>query len=376
MLNFPATGPSYSQKILSLVFLIAVIGLVALASASMPFSFREMGGNEWAFFKKQLIFWGIALLVFGLVVRVELRYWQEYRWAVFFLGLLLLVLVLIPGIGKEVKGATRWINLGVMSFQSSEFMKLAMIVFIAAFIKKFEKDINEDDWAIWRILGVPLLLVGILLYFEPDLGSIFVISMIVMGMMFIAGAPWKGFLLMLLTVAIMIAALIYFEPYRWERVTAYLDPWKDALGSGYQLTQALMAFGRGEIFGVGLGNSVLKLYYLPDAHTDFVLSIFAEEMGFVGLAILLILYLALFIQMIGLGRYAAEKGQAFASALVYGVALWILIQVAVNVSMNMGMIPTKGLTLPFVSYGGSSLLMLMIGLALVIRVDKELREKY
>jgi cell division protein FtsW len=159
-------------------------------------------------------------------------------------------------------------------------------------------------------------------------------------------------------------------------VTAYLDPWKDALGSGYQLTQALMAFGRGEIFGVGLGNSVLKLYYLPDAHTDFVLSIYAEEMGFVGLSVLLMLYLALFIQMVSLGRLAAEKGQAFASALVYGVALWILIQVVVNVSMNMGMIPTKGLTLPFVSYGGSSLLMLMIGLALVIRVDKELREKH
>jgi cell division protein FtsW len=367
-------GVTHTHKILSLVFLIGLIGLLALASASMPYSFKAMNGNEWAFFSKQLIFWGIALLAFALVTRLELRFWHQKRQWIFFLGLFLLLLVFVPGLGKEVKGASRWINLGVMSFQPTEFMKLAMIVFIAGFIQKFQTTLNTDDRAIWRILFVPLLLVTVFIYFEPDLGAIVVIALIAMGMMFIAGSPLKGFALMLVAFLVMIGLMIYLEPYRLERVTAYLDPWKDALGSGYQLTQALMAFGRGELWGVGLGNSVLKLYYLPDAHTDFVLSIFVEEMGFVGLLVLMGLYFLLVVQLFSLGRMCVERGRPFESALVYGYALWIILQVFINTAMNMGLIPTKGLTLPFVSYGGSSLLMLMIGLALVVRVDREVRE--
>jgi len=260
----------------------------------------------------------------------------------------------------------------VYEFSSIRIIKMAVIIFMAGYLTRHASEVKESFQAVMR-LGLPFGLMAILLLLEPDYGSTFVVAVIIAGMLLIAGAPWKFFVLTVFPMASLLVMMMIVAPYRRSRITIFLDPWADPFDKGYQLTQALIASGRGEWFGVGMGESVQKLLYLPDAHTDFLFSIFAEEFGLIGIFLLVVLYLFILYRCFRIGRKAFNKSQFFGGLIAYGVGIWIILQTIINMGVNLGLLPTKGLTLPFMSYGGSSLLMLMIAIAFVLRVDYETR---
>jgi cell division protein FtsW len=345
------------------------IGLVMVASASMGVAQEQFGGAFY-FFGRHLVYMVIGLVLGAFAARVPMTTWHRLSWLLLIAAMLLLVAVLIPGIGRRVNGATRWIGVGPMTLQPSEFAKFAVVAFVSSYLVRRMDEVRTH----WLGFVKPMVVVSfvvLLLLAEPDFGASMVTMAAVLGMLFLAGTPLGPYAVLISVVAIAGGLLVWLEPYRLQRVLSFTDPWAHAYDSGYQLTQSLIAFGRGEWFGVGLGKSVQKLFYLPEAHTDFVLAVFAEEFGFVGVLLLISLFWLLVRSAMRIGQQAELREAFYGACMAYGIAIVLGMQALVNIGVNMGLFPTKGLTLPLVSYGGSSLVMVFIMLGVLLRIDTE-----
>ncbi|MBB3191606.1 putative lipid II flippase FtsW [Halomonas cerina] len=350
-----------------------LMGWVMVTSASTEVA-SSLTGNAWHFSLRHGVFVAGSLGVALLVLQVPLAWWKVNGPLLLLLGLALLALVLV--VGHEVNGSRRWLSVPGVPFnlQASEVAKLCLIVYLAGYLERFLPQVRREWGAFLRPLAV-MALMALLLILEPDYGAVVVMTACVMGMLLMAGAPWGRFLLLMLLVGALGAVAAIAEPYRLARLTSFADPWADQFASGYQLTQALIAFGRGHWLGVGLGNSVQKLFYLPEAHTDFVFAVLAEELGLVGAIAVIGLFALLVWRAMAVGRRAELAGLVFAAYLSYGIALVIGAQAFINIAVNTGMLPTKGLTLPLLSYGGSSLVISAMMMALLLRADVETRRR-
>jgi len=360
----------YDKWILFTIFAILIFGLLMVSSASMVISDR-LYGFPFHYSLRQLIYLSIGLGGGWLVTRIPMKFWRRISGYLILLSLLLLILVLVPGIGKMVNGSKRWIHIAMLSLQVTELIKLFSIIYLAHYLVRFSEQVQT------QLIGVikPLILLGImagLLILEPDFGTVVVISMTFLALLFVAGVRLSSFVWLLILVAVAISAVAIMSPYRLARLTTFLNPWTKQFGSGYQLTQSLIAFGRGGLFGVGLGNSIQKLFYLPEAHTDFIFAVIAEELGLVGELLLLALYAALIVRIFMLACQARKIGQDFAAYLAFGIGFWLGFQVLINAGVNVGLLPTKGLTMPFISYGGNSLVVNCFAIAMILRISYEL----
>jgi len=361
--------------LLSIVLLLSGLGLIMVYSASIAIAESKFGENgTYYFLVRQAI--SIALGIgFGMAAfKVSLRQWQTCSRFLLVIGIALLFVVLIPGIGLEINGSRRWLPLVIFNFQPSELMKLLILIFTADYAVR--KTAYKDH--LFKGFLPILLLLGVVSFFllqEPDLGATMVITAIVLAIMFISGMSLKVFLGLICLIPIPFVLLIIFEPYRMDRINAIFDPWNDPFNKGYQLTHALIAFGLGEWWGAGLGSSVEKLNYLPEAHTDFMFAVLAEELGFTGVATVIALFFFLLIRTFKIGRAAAAQGDQFGALVAQGIGVWLGTQAFINMGVNMGLLPTKGLTLPFMSYGGSSIVINAIAIAILLRVDWESRQK-
>lgn len=346
------------------------IGLLLLASASMGIS-GQFYHQPFYFLCRQTIYLVAGILIFWLTKAVPLEFWQRYRALLLLLSYFALFLVLIPGIGHSVNGSRRWIRLGLISLQMSELAKFAILIFIAGYLAQQTTEVRS------KFIGFikPLIIIGIagvLLICEPDFGALVVMTVTTLGMIYLSGAKTYQFILFLSLVLLSLIALAVVSPYRMLRLTSFLNPWEHSLTSGYQLVQSLIAFGRGGIFGVGLGNSIQKLFYLPEAHTDFLFAILAEEFGIFGQLAVISLFVLLVARAFYIGTLAARGKNFFATYLAYGIGIMFGLQTIINIGVNVGLLPTKGLTLPFMSYGGSSMLFNCTGSALLFRIYHEL----
>lgn len=348
------------------------LGLVMVSSASMEVAAGQLG-NPLFYMIRQLIYVliGFAALVF--VISVPIRLWEQFRFPLLFIGIALLVAVLIPGIGREVNGSWRWIAVGPINIQPSELAKLFAVVFLAGYLVHRQEEVKEGWFGFIKPFMV-LFPMALLLIAEPDFGATVVLMGAAVGMLFLGGVGLFRFILLFGSIAILGGLLIVIEPYRLQRLTGFLNPWEDPFGTGYQLTQALIAFGRGEWLGIGLGNSIQKQFYLPEAHTDFVFAVLAEELGLVGALSAFGLLIFLAVRSLYIGLWAERAGRLFAAYLAYGLAIMWIGQILINVGVNVGLLPTKGLTLPFLSYGGSSLVVCCISLGILLRIDWERRQ--
>lgn len=357
--------------LLCLWFALMSIGLVMVASASVSFA-AVTYDDAWYFAKRHGVYMAMGLVLAMFVACVPSSVWQAYSGQFLLITLFLLVIVLIPGIGKRVNGSQRWLSLGIISIQVSEIAKFCAVVFFASFFARRYQELHFG----WQGFLKPLLVVGVfvgLLLLEPDFGSSVVLSVTVFAMMFIAGVRIWHFLLLILIGISGLGAVAVLSPYRMQRLITFLDPWADQFNSGYQLTQSLIGFGRGEWFGLGLGNSLQKLFFLPEAHTDFIFAIIAEEFGLMGAIVVIGLFVALILRILNLARLNLAAGKMFAALAVFGVATLFAFQVFINIGVSSGLLPTKGLTLPFISYGGSSLLISCVLMAFVMRIQWELQ---
>ncbi|UYG08878.1 putative lipid II flippase FtsW [Halomonas sp. M4R1S46] len=349
-----------------------LIGWVMVTSASTEVA-SSLTGNAWYFSLRHGAFLLVSLVVAALALRVPLGWWRANGPLLLLVGMLLLALVLV--VGREVNGSRRWLSLPGVPFnlQASEVAKLCLITYLAGYLERFLPQVRREWGAFLRPLAV-MAVMGGLLILEPDYGAVVVMTGCVMGMLLMAGAPWGRFLLLMLLVAALGAIAAIAEPYRMARLTSFADPWADQFASGYQLTQALIAFGRGHWLGMGLGNSVQKLFYLPEAHTDFVFAVLAEELGLVGAVAVVGLFALLVWRAMAVGRRAELAKLPFAAYVSYGIALVIGAQAFINIAVSTGMLPTKGLTLPLLSYGGSSLVVSCVMMAILLRADIEARQ--
>ena len=358
----------------SILFLL-LTGMVMVYSASIAVAEagRFTGNNPAYYLIRHSIFMVIGIVVAGLAFQVPIALWQKAAPWLFLFGLVLLVVVLIPGIGRDVNGARRWLSLGPINLQPSELMKFFVVLYAADFTIRKMEHMHDLKKAFLPLAGV-MVLVGILLLKEPDFGAFVVIIAITSGILFLGGMRARLFAFLIVVLLVAFSVLIYVSPYRKDRILGFMDPWADAFGSGYQLSQALIAFGRGEWFGVGLGASVEKLFYLPEAHTDFLLAVIAEELGFVGVAAIIVLFAIIIHRAFAIGRQAVVFDRIYAALVAQGVGIWIGLQTLINMGVNMGWLPTKGLTLPLMSFGGSGIVTNCIALAVLLRVDWENRQ--
>lgn len=367
----------FDQTLLWVVAALLCWGLIMVYSATvaMPDNPRFRNLSHEHFLIRQAIAIGVGSVAALLAFQVPMSRWEKWSPWLFFATLLLLALVLLPFIGREVNGARRWIPLGFMNFQPSELAKVAMVMYAAGYMVR-RMEMKERFFRAVLPMGVALGLTGGLLLMQPDMGAFIVIAVIAMGILFLGGVNAKMFFLIATLLAGVFAALIMSSPWRRDRVFAYLDPFSEehALGRGYQLTHSLIAFGRGEWFGVGLGGSVEKLHWLPEAHTDFLLAVIGEELGLVGVLILIGLFMWMIRRIMQIGRQAIALEKVFAGLVAQGIGLWIGFQAFIHIGVNLGALPTKGLTLPFMSFGGSAILMNLIAIAVVLRIDHENRK--
>lgn len=366
-----ALWANLDRGLLAVLAIIAVLGLVMVMSASVSLAERQTG-DAFHYFKRQLLFFGIGVALAAAVLQVRLENWQRVSGPLLILAYLLLGLVLIPGIGREVNGAVRWIPLGVFNLQVSEAAKLLILLYLADYLVRRAEPVRTRVLAFLLPMGC-IAFAGLLLLLEPDFGAAVVLAATGMGMLFLAGVPLWRFVLLGGLVAAVGSLLIVASPYRWMRLTTFIDPWQDPFASGFQLTQSLIAIGRGEWLGVGLGGSVQKLFYLPEAHTDFLFAVFAEEFGLIGVIGVIGLYGYVVLRAFVIGTRCLRNGLPFGGYLAYGIGLWFGLQSFVNIGVNMGLLPTKGLTLPLMSYGGSSLITTLLALALLLRASIELQ---
>ncbi len=372
----PSTMMEYDQPLFWVVFLLMLMGMVMVYSASiaLPDSSKYANFKNTHFLTRQAIFILVGLVAGLLVFRMPVRTWQKLAPYLFVGTLILLALVLVPGIGKEVNGAKRWLSLKGINLQPSELMKLMMVIYAADYTvrkQEFMHQLTKGFLPMAAAVGV----VGLLLLLEPDLGAFGVIVCIAMGILFIGGVNGVWFGGISVTLVTIFGAVIWLSPWRRERIFAYLNPWEEtnALGKAYQLSHSLIAFGRGEIFGVGLGGSVEKLHYLPEAHTDFLLAVIGEELGFVGVLVVMLMFFWLIKRAFEIGRQAIAIDLTFAGLVAKGIGIWIGVQAFINMGVNLGVLPTKGLTLPLMSYGGSGVVLNAIGVAILLRIDYETR---
>ena len=364
----PALDPVLAGCALALV----LVGLVAISSASIEYADWHFG-NPWHHTQRHLVYIVLATTAAAITYRVPPSFWEQSGWVWLLCALALLVLVLVPGVGKDVNGSQRWLPLGPLTLQPSELGKLALVIYLAGYLVRQAEELRTEWSGFLKPMGV-VGIVALLLMAEPDFGATVICAGTAFGMVFLAGARLSHFVLVLLVALLGLVALVFSAPYRVQRLTAYTDPWADPFGTGFQLIQSLIAFGRGEWVGVGLGNSVQKLFYLPEAHTDFVFSIWSEETGLLGALLVMGLFAALIGRILWIARRAVAAGQLFGAYVCYGAALIFSGQAFVNMGVSSGLLPTKGLTLPFVSYGGTSLIMSCCLLALVLRIEHELRQ--
>ena len=363
-----AIGGRFDPWLLGVSIALACMGVVMVGSAAIAGGGVDAG--PWYFLSRHAMFLAGGLVLATIAMRTELKWVEQHSRLLLLACAILLLLVFVPGIGKTVNGARRWINLGVSNFQAVEAVKLLYIVWLASYLKRFSEDVAVTWYAMLKPVGVVGMLV-VLLLAQPDFGSSVLLLGITACMLVLGGAPVRRIALPILLMLPALVLLVVFEPYRMRRVTSFMDPWQDQLGAGYQLSNALMAIGRGEWFGVGLGASVQKLSYLPEAHTDFIFSVIAEELGLVGVCLVIGMYALLAGRAFWLGLKCAEMKRHFAAYIAFGVALWMSLQSLVSMGVNLGMLPTKGLTLPLISSGGSSVLMTCAALGVLLRVSYE-----
>ncbi len=375
-LNFPRKTP-YEVDITLLwsVLFLLFAGMVMVYSASIAIAEagKSTAYNPAFYLIRHAIFLSIGLIAAVITFNIPVALWQKMAPWLFLIGIILLALVAIPGVGKTVYGARRWLPLGPVNLQPSELMKFFVVLYAADFtVRKIE--VMHDLKQGFLPLAAAMLIVGMLLLQEPDFGALVVIITIAMSILFFGGIRARLFVFLMGVLACAFGLLIWLEPYRLERITNYLDPMKDPYGKGYQLLQALIAFARGEWFGVGLGASIQKLFYLPEAHTDFLLAVIAEELGFVGVFIVISFFGVIVYRAFSIGKRALLLDRIFASLVAQGIGVWIGVQSFINMGVNIGILPTKGLTLPLMSFGGSGILANCIALAVLLRIDWENRK--
>lgn len=360
------------KPLLGVALFLLGLGLIMVGSASTSIA-EKMVGDPFYFFWRQLAYMTVGLLIAAAVMRVPLEIWEKSGLTLILLSILLLMLVFVPGLGREVNGSQRWIMLGPLSLQVSELVKLFSVIYLAGYLVRHHGEVRSRLMGFMRPL-VLLTLLGLLLLLEPDYGAVVVLFLTAFGMMWLGGVRLSQFILLLMSLSGALALLALTSPYRLQRLTTFLNPWADPYDSGFQLTQALIAFGRGEWLGVGLGSSIQKLFYLPEAHTDFLFAVMAEELGLLMVVLVVLAYLFLVFKALSIGRRAEKREQPFSGYVAYGIGIWIGLQAFINIGVNMGVLPTKGLTLPLMSYGGSSLLVMCVAVALLLRIDYEIRK--
>lgn len=365
-----ATGSASQAWLLTPVLLLIVLGVVMVYSASVSIAERTTDSGTY-FALRHVIHLSVGLVVMYLVSQTSTGFWQKSGPYLLVAGMLLLAVVLVPGIGSTINGSSRWLRFAGFNVQPSEFMKLIMVIYVAGYLVRRQEHLKEFVPGIVMISMV-VAVVGVLLLQEPDLGTLVVISATVFSMLFLAGIRFSHFILVATIGVGGMALLTLASPYRFQRITGFMDPWADPFNTGFQLVQALIAFGRGELLGVGIGASVQKLSYLPAAHTDFILAVLAEELGFIGVSLVIALFSLLVYRALKLSRISEEHGKLYGARLAQGVALLLGWQAAINMAVNMGLLPTKGLTLPFMSYGGSSLVATCFAIGLLLAVQKEI----
>ncbi len=358
----------YDPWLLGCCIVLVCMGIVMVGSAAVAGAGMDVG--PWYFLIRHVMFLAGGLILAGVLMGSELKFIEQRSQMLLLACFALLLVVFVPGIGSSVNGARRWINLGISKFQVVEAVKLLYIVWLCSYLKRYSEDVAVTWMAMLKPVGVVGMLV-VLLLLQPDFGSSVLLLGITTCMLLLGGAPIRRIILPLLLLVPALVALVVFEPYRMRRVTSFMDPWQDQLGAGYQLSNALMAIGRGEWFGVGLGASVQKLSYLPEAHTDFIFSVISEELGFAGVCLVIGLYALLTARAFWLGLKCVEMKRHFAGYCAFGIALWMALQSVVSIGVNLGLLPTKGLTLPLISSGGSSVLMTCAALGLLLRVSYE-----
>ena len=358
------------DPVLTIAFIsLLTIGVIMVASSSISVADRNFS-NPFYYLQRQLVFVAIGMFAALSVFKIRLVQWEKSGMALLLFALFLLVLVLVPGIGKTVNGSTRWLPLGVFNLQVSDLVKLFLVIYVAGYLVRHGEAVRSSLWGFLK----PMLMVGLaglLLLIEPDFGATVVIMGTVLGMTFLAGARFIQFISFVMIFASAAMMLVVTSPYRMQRLTSFANPWADPFDSGFQLTQSLIAIGTGGWFGTGLGGSVQKLFYLPESHTDFLFAVLSEELGFVGVSIVVLLYAALFFRSLKIASQAERAGNYFAAYMAYGIGIWLSMQAVINMGVNVGLLPTKGLTLPLMSYGGSSLIVCCIAIGLLMRIHYE-----
>jgi len=363
--------PRFDYWLVFTVLALTLLGLVMVSSASITFADREIG-RPFYYAIRQTIYIGCGVVAGMLLFRLRLVELERVGMALLLSAFAMLLLVLVPGVGVEVNGASRWISVGLFRMQVSEPAKLFFIIYLASYLARHGDEVRTQISGFLKPLGL-LAIAAVLLLLEPDFGATVVLAAIVMGMIFMAGVKLLQFGGMLGLGGLLLAGMAVSSPYRMQRLTTFIDPWADPFDSGFQLTQSLIAIGRGEWFGVGLGASIQKLFYLPEAHTDFVFAVLAEELGLLGVCTIIVLYSVLVWRAFVIAAQAVKAENFFASYLAYGIGIWFGLQSFINIGVNMGLLPTKGLTLPLMSYGGSSMVVMCAAVALLLRIDHETR---
>ncbi|MCC4621180.1 putative lipid II flippase FtsW [Xanthomonas cassavae CFBP 4642] len=361
-----AIGGRYDPWLLGAAVTLASLGVVMVASSSI-----ELEASPFYYLTRHLLFLGVGIGLAFWAMRTELKTIEQHNQMLLLGCFVMLIMVFVPGLGSTVNGAKRWINLGVSRFQVVESVKVLYIIWLASYLVRFRDEVN----ATWQAMLKPVFVVGFLvalLLLQPDFGSSMLLLSVTACMLVLGGAPIGRIILPILLLLPALVALVIFEPYRMRRVTSFMDPWVDQLGSGYQLSNALMAIGRGQWMGVGLGASVQKLNYLPESHTDFIFSVIAEELGFIGVCGVVALYALLVGRAFWLGMRCVEMKRHFSGYVAFGIGLWVAMQSFVSIGVNLGILPTKGLTLPLISSGGSSVLMTCVAMGLLLRVSYEM----
>ncbi len=364
--------PNYDPFLLWIIILLSGVGLVMVYSSSIDVAALKQISKyqNYYYLLRHSIYLTISIFCGLIAFLIPINFWQKFASTFFVIGILLLIVVLVPGIGKTVNGSQRWIPIGIMNFQPSELVKLFTIIYAADYVLRKSRQIGTFVKG-FLPMSVAIALVGSLLIYQPDFGALVVVISISMGILFLGGISLKIIFGLMLSVPIAMYSLLKIAPYRVDRITTFLSPFEDLYGKGWQLSHSLIAIGRGDFFGVGLGESIQKLQYLPEAHTDFILAILAEELGLFGFTVIIFLYAIMIIRIFGISKISTQLRNNFSALLAQGIGLWFGIQAAINIGVNVGFFPTKGLTLPFVSYGGSALLVTFIASGILMRIDYE-----
>ncbi len=359
----------YDSPLLWMTFGLTIIGFVMVTSASMPIG-QRLANDPFIFAKHDALYILLSLFLSIVILRIPMLFWQRYSSVMLLISIVMLLMVLI--VGPSIKGASRWLELGPLRIQPAELSKLSLFCYLASYLVRKVEEVRSNFWGFCKPMGIMVIL-SILLLAQPDLGTVVVLFITTLSMLFLAGAKIWQFLTIIGYGVSAVILLITTEPYRMRRVTSFWNPWADQFGSGYQLTQSLMAFGRGKLCGQGLGNSVQKLEYLPEAHTDFIFSILGEELGYIGVVLTLLMVFSIIFRVMSIGYRALMIDQQFSGFLACSIGIWFSLQVLVNIGAASGLLPTKGLTLPLISYGGSSLLIMSTSIVLLLRIDYETR---